>query len=168
MAADTLTTRSGIELHIRQATAADEQALATFLALVTSEDLRFRFLTAARAGNSAMLQAMTRADDPHTLSLVVTEAGDPAVVATAMLAGDEAGTRAEAAIVLRSDRKGQGIGYTLLAHLVGEAEQRGYALIECLEDRANQGAISVERDLHFTAQGVPGEPMLVLLSKELR
>lgn len=168
MAADTLTTRSGIDLHVRRATPADEQALATFFALVTSEDLRFRFLTAANASNSAMLKAMIRADDPHTLSLVATEAGNPAVVATAMLAGDEQGDRAEAAIVLRSDRKARGIGYTLLSHLVGEAEARDYAVIECLEDRANQGAISVERDLDFTAQAVPDEPMLVLLRKTLR
>lgn len=168
MATDTLTTRSGIELHVRPAQPADEQALATFFALVTEEDLRFRFLSAAQAGNQAMLQAMIRADDPHTLSLVVTERDDSAIVATAMLAGDAAGERAEAAIVLRSDRKARGIGYTLLDHLVGEAEKRGYSVVECLEDRANQGAISVERDLHFTAQGLPGEPMLVLLSKALR
>jgi len=168
MAADMLTTRSGIDLHVRPAAAEDEQALAAFFDHVTAEDLRFRFLTAAKASNSAMLQAMIRADDPHTLSLIATEADGGAVVATAMLAGDEAGERAEAAIVLRSDRKARGIGYTLLSHLIGEAEKRGYAVIECLEDRANQGAISVERDLSFTAQAVPGEPMLVLLRKELR
>jgi len=168
MTADTLTTRSGIELHVRPATVTDEPALATFFGQVTSEDLRFRFLTAAKASNSAMLQAMIRAEDPDTLSLIVTEADDEAVVATAMLAGDGAGNRAEAAIVLRADCKARGIGYTLLSHLMGEAQARGYAVIECLEDRANQGAISVERDLHFAAQAVPGEPMLVLLSKELR
>jgi len=167
MDADMLTTRSGIQLQARRATAADEQALATFFALVTREDLRFRFLTAANAGNSAMLQAMIRADDPHTLSLIVTEVGNPAVVATAMLAGDGAGTRAEAAIVLRSDRKAKGIGYTLLDHLIGEARARGYRVIECLEDRANQGAISVEQDLGFAARSLPEDPTLVLLSKDL-
>ena len=93
---------------------------------------------------------------------------DGAIAATAVLAGDAAGERAEAAILLRGDLKGQGIGWTLLERLVAEARSRGYAVVESLEDRANHAALQVENDMGFDVAPVEDDPTLVWVSKRLR
>ena len=90
------------------------------------------------------------------------------MAATAVLAGDAAGERAEAAILLRGDLKGQGIGWTLLERLVAEARSQGYAVVESLEDRANHGALQVENDMGFDAAPLEEEPTLIWVSKRLR
>lgn len=164
--ADLLVTRSGVRLHVRAATGADEPALAQFFANVTPEDLRFRFLSTVPAVSHDRLVEMTRGDDPRAENLVV--ADDAGVLlATAMLAGDAAGERAEAAIAIRRDRKGLGIGWTLLDYLVGRARGQGYRTIEALEDRANSGALAVERDLAFERVAVEGDSTVVLVRKTL-
>lgn len=158
-----LVTRTGLALHVRPVRAEDEAALAAFFSRVTPEDLRFRFLTGVRQVSHDWLIAMSKADD-HTFSLIAFD-DDGQVLATAMLAGDARAVRSEAAIAVRGDRKGQGIGWTLLEHLVSHARQRGYASIESIEDRENRGAITLEREMGFEALPVEGEPTLVCVRK---
>ncbi|WP_404338102.1 GNAT family N-acetyltransferase [Sphingomonas sp. MMS12-HWE2-04] len=163
---DPLVTRDGVRLHVRRAREEDEPALAAFFARVTPDDLRFRFLSPVREVRRDWLVAMTSPDDAKDSLIAFDDKGD--VIATAMLAGDSAGARAEAAIAIRGDRKGQGVGWTLLDHLVGHARRRGYTSIESIEDRANSGAIKLEREMGFEAVPVEGDPMLVCVRKTLR
>ncbi|MGN5375492.1 MAG: GNAT family N-acetyltransferase [Sphingomonas hengshuiensis] len=164
--AELLVTRQGVRLHVRRARDEDEAALAAFFAHVSPEDLRFRFLTGVRAVSHERLASMIHANDATSLSLIAF-AGDGAIVATAMLAGDDRATTAEAAIAIRRDLKERGIGWTLLEHLVGHARRMGYRSIEAVEDRANRPAILIERELGFELHPVEGEPTLVRLSLPL-
>jgi GNAT superfamily N-acetyltransferase len=162
-----LVTREGVRLHVRQARSEDEQILATFFLHVTPDDLRFRFLTSVRQVSHDRLVAMAQPNDDRTKSLVAFNDNDE-LIATAMLAGDAALERAEAAIAVRSDWKGQGIGWTLLEHLLTHARQLGYASIESLEDRTNRRAIALEQEMGFKTFSVEGEPTLVRVICQLR
>ncbi|WP_267395114.1 MULTISPECIES: GNAT family N-acetyltransferase [unclassified Sphingomonas] len=162
-----LVTRAGVRLHVRRARGADEQLLATFFSHVTPEDLRFRFLTGVRQVSRERLAAMADANDDRTESLVAFDDGGE-IVATAMLAGDATRERAEAAIAVRGDRKGQGIGWRLLETLVSHARQMGYAAIEAIEDRANNEALVLEREMGFETSFVEGDPSLVRVVCRLR
>ncbi|WP_322963931.1 GNAT family N-acetyltransferase [Sphingomonas fuzhouensis] len=164
---DLLVTRHGVRLHVRPAQDADEAALAAFFAKVSPEDLRFRFLTGIRQVSHERLSGMIRANDTDSLSLIAF-ADDGSILAAAMLAGDQTGTTAEAAIALRHDSKQQGIGWTLLDHLVDHARRRGYRTIEALEDRANRSAITIEREMGFEPYPVEGDPTLVRLKRTIR
>ncbi|PZU75955.1 MAG: GNAT family N-acetyltransferase [Brevundimonas sp.] len=162
-----LVTRTGRALELRPAQPDDERALAAFFAKVTPEDMRFRFLSTRRTPGHDQLLALIQGPNAHGASLIAWNE-DGTVAATAVLAGDAAGERAEAAILLRGDLKGQGIGWTLLERLVAEARSQGYAVVESLEDRANHGALQVENDMGFDAAPLEEEPTLVWVSKRLR
>ncbi|EIZ79100.1 hypothetical protein WSK_2287 [Novosphingobium sp. Rr 2-17] len=164
---DLLVTREGTRLHVRPVRLDDEPTLVDFFAHVTPEDLRFRFLTSLREIGHERLVAMAAANDERTESLIAF-ADDGMVVAAAMLAGDLAGECAEAAIVIRGDRKGLGIGWTLLDHLLVHARRRGYTSVESIEDRSNRAAITLEQDMGFELFPVEGEPMLVRVRRQLR
>lgn len=160
-----LVTRGGVQLHVRPARSDDEPALVAFFSRVTPEDLRFRFLTGVRQVSHDWLVAMIETRETTVSLIALDDAGE--VIATAMLAGNAATRRAEAAIAVRGDSKGQGIGWTLLDHLVGHAELRGYASIESIEDRANRHAITLECEMGFEALPIPGEATLVCVRKTL-
>ena len=162
-----LVTRTGVRLEVRAARAEDERALAAFFAKVTPEDMRFRFLSTKGAPGHDQLLALLEKPSGDGESLIAW-GEDGTVAATAVLAGDPAGERAEAAILLRGDLKGQGIGWTLLERLVSEARARGYAVLESLEDRANHAALQVENDMGFDLAPVEDDPTLVWVSKRLR
>ncbi len=164
---DLLITRDGVRLHVRPTRAEDEARLAAFFAQVTPEDLRFRFLTGIREVSHDRLADMIRANDDRSLSLIAL-GDDSSVLAAAMLAGDDAGETAEAAIALRGDMKQRGIGWTLLDHLVTQARHRGYRTLEAIEDRENRSAITIEHEMGFERHPIDDDPTLVRLSKKLR
>lgn len=161
-----LVTRLGVRLHVRRARGEDETALATFFAHVSPEDLRFRFLTGVREVSHERLRSMIDTNDRHTESLIAF-AEDGSILAAGMLAGDDHSTTAEAAIAIRHDMKRQGIGWTLLDHLVEHARRKGYHTIEAIEDRENRSAIMIEKEMGFEPHAVKGDPMLVLLRRHI-
>lgn len=161
-----LVTRQGVRLHVRRARSEDEAALAAFFAHVSPEDLRFRFLTGVREVSHERLRSMIDTNDGHTESLIAF-ADDGSVLAAAMLAGDDTSSTAEAAIAIRRDMKRQGIGWTLLDHLVEHARRKGYRTIEALEDRDNRSAIMIEKEMGFEPHAVEGDPMLILLKRNI-
>lgn len=161
-----LTTQSGIHLRIRPACPADETSLADFFTHVSPDDLRFRFLSGAETVRHEQLVALTRVDHVRTESfLAFDEAG--VLVATAMLACDVAMQTGEIAIVIRSDYKGKGLGWSMLAYVAGRAEAKGLQAIEAIESRQNRAALQVERELGFTIEDYPGDPTLSLVRRRL-
>ncbi|MEW9853828.1 GNAT family N-acetyltransferase [Novosphingobium sp. M1R2S20] len=163
-----LTTRTGFRFQVRPVTEADEPALAEFFRHVTPDDLRFRFLTAVDEVSHARLSDMLRVDQQTTMSFLVEGSDQPGlVIAAAMLAADSQLERAEVAISIRADHKGRGIGWTLLDHLAGLAQNKGIKVLEAIESRDNHAAISLEREMGFTGEAVEGDPSLILLRRQL-
>jgi N-acetylglutamate synthase-like GNAT family acetyltransferase len=161
-----LKTRSGFRFHVRPVSPEDEPALADFFKHVSSEDLRFRFLSAVRRVSTDFLKRLTDVDHDRTEDyLAFSDEGQ--LIATAMLASDEVGKRAEVAISVRADCKGRGIGWSLLEHVSRCAHAKGIEVLESIEDRTNSEAIQLEKEMGFTAQALPGDPTLLLVSKRL-
>lgn len=165
---DQLVTRTGFRFDVRRVAERDTAALAEFFRQVTPEDLRFRFLTAINEVSHARLLDLIRVDQQRTESFLVTPAGeDEPVLAAAMLAADAAGERGEVAISIRADHKGRGIGWTLLDHLARRARNKGIQVLEAIESRENRDAITIEREMGFTAEAVEGDPTIVVLRRQL-
>ena len=162
-----LSTREGFNFHVRSANPADEAALAEFFTHVTPEDLRFRFLTALRQVDHDRLVAMTHVDHKKTENFLAFEPGATTIIATAMLAADEALEKAEVAIAIRSDYKHRGVSWTLLEHVARFAEAKGFKSIESIESRDNHAAIELEREMGFVALPCPGDPTLVIVRATL-
>lgn len=162
-----LTTRSGVRLNVRPAAPEDEKRLGEFFADVTPEDIRFRFLSPMRKLGHEQLRELVAVDHTRTENFLAFNASGRKLLATAMLAADPSLEKAEVAIAVRADMKNRGIGWTLLHYLADYAEARGIKAIESIECRDNREAISLEREMGFTATAYPGDATLTLLRKTL-
>jgi acetyltransferase len=161
-----LITREGVKLHVRPVLPSDEWALAEFFHHVSSEDKRFRFLSAVEEIGHDRLAAMTQVDYRRSINFLAF-AEDGTLVATAMLcaAGDR--SRAEFAISIHSDWKKKGISWTLTDHVLRYAKAQGIAAVESLESSDNQAALKLEREFGFTTKPCEGSPSEMLARKEL-
>jgi GNAT superfamily N-acetyltransferase len=160
-----LTTWSGFNFKVRPAEPADEAALAELFTRVTREDRRFRFLSGIDKVGHDFLQRLTQVDHERTEDYLAFD-GD-ILIATAMLAADPDMERAEVAISVHADYKNRGVGWTLLDHVAHAAAAKGIELLESIESRDNVGAITLEREMGFTATAYPGDATLVLVQKKL-
>ncbi|ATY34712.1 GNAT family N-acetyltransferase [Sphingomonas psychrotolerans] len=165
--AATLVTHSGYRFTVRPVRAEDKAALGAFFALVSPEDLRFRFLSAVREVGHERLVAMTVVDHDRTENFLAFDEAEGTVIATAMLAIDPAGERGEVAISIRPDYKHRGVSWSLLEHVVRYAEGRGLKTIESIESREHHAAISLEHEMGFTAEEIDGDPTCVVLRRTL-
>ncbi|MFA6117939.1 MAG: bifunctional acetate--CoA ligase family protein/GNAT family N-acetyltransferase [Sphingomonas sp.] len=145
-----LTTRDGVGMRVRPVKPGDEAALAEFFRHVTPEDLRFRFLTGLHEVGHDRLVAMTQIDYRRTMNFLAF-AGDGLLIATAMLACDPDGVRAELAISVRADFKGRGVSWTLLQHVLAYARAEGIETVESVESSDNHAALKLEREAGFEA-----------------
>jgi len=162
--------RTGTELalQIRAATEYDERELIQFFDKVSDEDRRFRFQceTVGRLDRE-QARPLVGVDHHRTESFLAFEMTAGELVATGQLMCDDSFDTAEVAVSVRADFKGQGIGWLMLDILTAEAERRGVRKIVSVEDRANSGAIDLEREKGFVAVAMTDDPTRVLLSKEL-
>lgn len=162
-----LKTRTGFQFDVRGARPSDRPALAEFFTHVTQEDLRFRFLTAIKTVPHDFLVRMTEVDHDRTEDFLATGEDGRTIIATAMLAADADFDRAEVAIAVHRNYKKRGIGWTLLDHVARYAEAKGIRTLEAIESRDNRAAISLEREMGFTATSYPGDSTLMLVRKTL-
>ena len=162
---DRLVTWTGLELTVRPVAPEDETKLADFFEQVTPEDRRFRFLSGVESVGHSFLERLTQVDHDRTEDFLAFD-GDT-LVASAMVAADPAGERAEVAISVRADYKDRGVGWTLLDFAARWAAAQEFQLIESIESRDNLKAIELEMEMGFTSTAYPGDPCLVLVQKKL-
>ena len=165
--AATLTTRSGLRLNVRPASPDDEQELMCFFAKTTPDDLRFRFLSSLKTVGPALAHQLLDVDHRRTENLLAFDAADGRLAATAMIAADERLDEAEVAVIVRSDLKGKGVGWTMLSHACDYARARGLGELHSVELSQNRAAISLEEQLGFTVRQHPDDASLTIVTKSL-
>lgn len=166
-AASTLTTRNGFGFDVRPVQPGDEPALADFFAHVEKDDLRFRFLSAINTVRHHQLASMIDIDHDRTENILAFDIDGETIIASAMLAADADGKRAEVAMAIRADYKHKGISWTLLEHVAHLAKAKGYRSLESIEARDHHEAIEMEREMGFTASACPGDSTLIVLQAKL-
>ena len=162
-----LTTREGFQFQVRPARESDAADLGEFFSHVSSEDLRFRFLTAVDEVGAARLAELTRTDHDLTESFVAVDKDGRTIIANAVIAASPDLSRAEVALAIRSDYKRRGISWTLLEHIARYARARGIGVLESVESRDNHAAIELEREMGFRAFSDPGDPTILILRADL-
>lgn len=160
-------TRTGFRFHIRPVRPSDETALGEFFGHVTSDDLRFRFLSSVNVVSHDQLSAMTDVDHRQKENFLAIGRDGTTIIATAMLACDPALTVGEVAISIRPDYKDRGVSWEMLEHVAHFAEALGVATLQSIESTANHAAIELERDMGFTARAYPGDRTLMLVERRL-
>jgi acetyltransferase len=118
----------GRALLLRPIRADDAAGHRRFLARVSSEDLRTRFLAAVHELPESDLAHFTRIDYEREMAFIAVategaEAGEILGVARACAGPDS--TAAEFAVLVRSDLKGQGLGTLLMRKLIRYCREHG-------------------------------------------
>jgi N-acetylglutamate synthase-like GNAT family acetyltransferase len=162
-----ITTRGGLDVHIRPAEADDEEALGAFFSGVTPEDMRFRFLTGLRTLSHDCLESMVNVDHRQTENFLAFSKGKPEIIATAMLACTADMEKGEVAIAILPAYKQKGLSWELLTHVARFAEAKGVTTLESVESRDHHAAIELEREMGFIATSYPGDATLMLVQRTL-
>ena len=144
-------------IQLRPIRPEDEALYRDFFAKVTLDDQRLRFFTAAPNLSHRFLAQMTQIDYAREMAFVAIAKDSGALLGVARLIADPDYTRAEYAILVRSDLKGCGLGWRLMQHLIA------YAKAEKLEDlhgsvlADNTDMLQMCRELGFSVEAEPGD-----------
>ncbi|PLR28626.1 GNAT family N-acetyltransferase [Caulobacter zeae] len=162
-----LTTRMGLKITVRPAGPDDMASLDAFFMGLSPEDLRLRFLSPMRRIDQDRLSLMCDLDYRRAMTFLAFDLATGALVATAMLASGPDPDRAEVAVAVRSDLKGQGLGWTLLDHTLNYARARGVQVVESLESADNAQALQIEAEMGFSSRTNPEDRGLRIVEHKL-
>lgn len=118
----------GRQATLRPIRPEDEPAHYAFAARLTPEDIRFRFFRPVRSLPPGEMARLTHIDPEREMAFIASArgpGGEPETLGVVRTVGDPATRRAEFAIVVRSDLKGQGLGSALLAKMIRYCRARG-------------------------------------------
>jgi acetyltransferase len=142
-------TADGDRILIRPIRPADEHLYGAFVAELSPEDIRFRFLSPRKEFSHKFIARFTQIDYSRAMAFVSLDKEQKELLGIARLAADPDYTKGEYAIIVRSDLKGTGIGWALMRHLIAYAEKEG--LHELVGDvlASNQRMLDMCRALGF-------------------
>jgi len=145
------------------------QHLAFFNAL-DPEDVRYRLFTRMRELQPDQLARVTQIDYDREMAFIATRAAAPGEFETlGVVRGitDPDNIAAEFAIIVRSDIKGQGLGYILLDKLIAYCRRRGTRQIVGEALAHNKGVLDLVRHFDFNVDPSAGDAGTVMLRLDL-
>lgn len=155
-------------IAIRRARASDAPLVLDLLRHESGDDLRNRFFVTIRAFDQALLTRMLGSDGCDSAALLAVDETSTVPIGIASLHRRRGETRAEFAILVRSDRKGRGIGRALMQALIRFArDQTGVRMLQGLVLRENGVMLHLCRRLGFRLDIVPGNGCVSMASLAL-
>jgi acetyltransferase len=160
---ETAELRDGSPVLLRPIRPEDEPAHQDFLARVSPEDFRLRFFSPMRALPHREMARFTQIDYEREMAFIATRPlpdGGAETLGVVRAITDPDNLRAEFAVLVRSDLKGQGLGDLLMRKIIAYCKQRGTG--EIIGDilRENQAMRSLAAELGFETIPVMGSDAL--------
>jgi acetyltransferase len=161
-----LTLRNGRKIHARPIRPEDEPVILEFLQHITTDDLRLRFFGPMKVFTHTFIARLTQLDYARAMAFVAfDDAGE--LVGVVRIHSDSVYESGEYAILLRSDRKGQGLGWTLMQLLIDYARAEGLQRISGQVLRENTVMLQMCRELGFEVTTDPSDPGLQVVTLPL-
>ncbi|WP_045738089.1 bifunctional acetate--CoA ligase family protein/GNAT family N-acetyltransferase [Xanthomonas sp. MUS 060] len=151
----------GAEAFVRPVRAEDDALFRRFFTRVSEEDLRLRFFQAFKHFSHEFIARLTQLDYARSIALVAIEPSTGEMLGAVRLHADADYGHGEYAILIRSDLKGQGIGWQLMRIMIEYAGWLGLQVIEGQVLRENRTMLAMCRQLHFSVTADPDDPMLM-------
>jgi len=154
----TVSLRDGRAIPVRPIRPTDAPRLQDMFRRADPKDIRMRFMHAMKELPDKLAARLSQIDYAREMAFVAFD-GDEAI-GVSRLAADANNERAEFAIMVRTDRKGKGLGYGLMGLLIDHAKARGLGELfgEILSE--NQPMIAMCKELGFTVKPMAGEPSI--------
>jgi acetyltransferase len=145
-------------VRIRPIRPEDEGLYDAFFAKLTAEDRRMRFFTARPDLSHGFLARLTQIDYAREMAFIALARDTGELLGVARFVADPDYTRGEYAILVRSDLKGQGLGWRLMQHLIDYARAEGLEELYGHVLAENTTMLGMCRQLGFTIAAEPDDP----------
>jgi acetyltransferase len=156
----------GTPISVRPMRPDDEQLLRRFLAAIDPEDLRLRFFVPVKEFGDVFISRLTQLDYARAIAFVALQDGE--IVGVVRLHCDANHERGEFAVLVRSELKGQGLGWRLMQLIIEYARAEGLEVIHGQVLRENATMLKMCRELGFSILRLPDTPELVAVELALQ
>ena len=168
---DRISIKDGRQFLVRPILPEDEPLVHHMVANQTQEDLRLRFFAPLKRLSHQAAARLTQMDYDREMGLVAVgpdpETGETIMYGVVRITADPDNLRAEYAVMVRSDMKGQGLGYQLMNKILDYARSRGIKEVYGEVLRENTSMLGMCRALGFIRKENLDEPGVVEVRIEL-
>ena len=168
---DRISIKDGRQFLVRPILPEDEPLVHHMVANQTQEDLRLRFFAPLKRLSHQAAARLTQMDYDREMGLVAVgpdpETGETIMYGVVRITADPDNLRAEYAVMVRSDMKGQGLGYQLMNRILDYARSRGIKEVYGEVLRENTNMLGMCRALGFIRKENLDEPGVVEVRIEL-
>jgi len=158
----------GAHYRIRPIKPADIALYPEFLARISPDDLRLRFLSPRKSFSDQALKRFTQLDYDRNMAFVALDASTGTLAGISRLACDPDRSVAEYALLVRTDLQGHGLGWELLRRIVDYAKADGIGRIEGIMLSENVKMLSMCREVGFSIAHHPSETGLSIATLDVR
>jgi RimJ/RimL family protein N-acetyltransferase len=136
-------------IFVRPVRPDDDLRIRELLAHVSKEDLRLRFFDSIKEFSPQFIARLTELDYARAMAFVAIDETSNETLGVVRLHADEIHETGEYAILLRSDLKGRGLGWSLMQQMIGYARSEALKRIygEILQE--NTVMLKMCRELGF-------------------
>jgi acetyltransferase len=164
------TTIDGTRVFVRPIRPDDERFYERFMGMTTPEDLRLRLFAPIREFSHKFLARLTQIDYAREMAFIALRTlpdGSEEMLGVARFFADPDYEKGEYAVLVRSDLKGHGLGWTLMHQLVCYAKSEKLKTLHGVVLRENTGMLQMCHDLGFTTERDPDDPQVVKVTLDL-
>ncbi|MCW2274172.1 GNAT family N-acetyltransferase [Rhodoblastus acidophilus] len=151
------TLKNGTPVQLRPVRPEDEEMYKVFFTHVSSEDIRLRFFGPVKEFSHAFIARLIQIDYARSFVIVAVEEATGLMLGVVRLMLDADHEKGEYAILLRSDMKGQGLGWKLMKYMIEFARADGIQEIEGQVLSENGPMLSMNQALGFKIMDDPNE-----------
>jgi acetyltransferase len=163
-----LVLRNDRRVAVRPMRPDDEPAVIGFLGHVSAQDLRLRFFHAIKEFSHQFVARLTQLDYARSMAFVALDPTNGEIMGVARLHSDSQYETAEYAVLVRSDLKGNGLGWALMRLLIDYANAEGLKSLHGQVLAENITMLAMCRNLGFGVKSDPNDAGTMLVSLDLR
>lgn len=158
--------KDGSAVFVRPVRPEDEPAFAEFFSKTSDEDLRLRFFSYVRDFSHKFIARLTQIDYARDMAFGAFDASGE-LIGVVRLHADAERETGEYAILLRSDLKGQGLGWALMQLVIEYGQAERFSHIEGQILSENTTMIDMCKALGFSLKRDPEEREIVFAKLDL-
>jgi len=160
----TLKLKTGEEVFVRPVKPEDEELFRSFFESITPEDLRLRFFAPVRDFSHRFLARLTQLDYARAMAFAAIEPETGKLLGVVRLHADPDHMTGEYAVMVRSDLKGHGLGWTLMKLIIRYAKADGIQTIKGEVLKENTSMLGMCQALGFSVKTSIDDPGIAIVT----